>query len=48
MSLPDAQYESLSAMDDPANMATLQEVGARAAKRQILGEDFPASFDLAG
>lgn len=46
MSLPETKYESLSAMDDPANMATLQEVGARAAKQQLLKEDFPASFDL--
>jgi predicted acylesterase/phospholipase RssA len=47
MNLPDAKYESLSAMDDPANMATLQEVGARAAKQQLLDGDFPANFDLA-
>jgi len=48
MDLPEARYESLSAMDDPANMATLQEVGRRAAKQQVIGEDFPAIFDLPG
>jgi hypothetical protein len=48
MDLPETQYESLSAMDDPANMATLQEVGRRAAKQQVIAEDFPANFDLPG
>lgn len=48
MDLPETKYESLSAMDDPANMATLQEVGARAAKQQVVAEDFPATFDLPG
>jgi hypothetical protein len=48
MTLPDALSENLSAMDDPANMATLQEVGARAAKQQLLNGDFPATFDLPG
>ena len=47
MTLPDALSENLSAMDDPANMATLQEVGARAAKQQLSNGDFPATFDLA-
>jgi uncharacterized protein len=46
--LPDAKFESLSAMDDPANMPTLQDVGARAAKQQVRGEDFPSNFDLVG
>ena len=36
----------LSAMDDPANMPTLQDVGARAAKQQVRGEDFSSNFDL--
>ena len=35
-------------MDDPANMPTLQDVGARAAKQQVHGEDFPSNFDLVG
>ncbi len=35
-------------MDDPANMPTLQDVGARAAKQQVRGEDFPSNFDLVG
>jgi hypothetical protein len=37
---------ALSAMDDPANMATLQDIGIRAAKRQVRAEHFPANFDL--
>jgi hypothetical protein len=45
-SLPDKLIESLSAMDDPDNMNTLQEVGARAAQQQIRPSDFPGSFDL--
>lgn len=36
----------LSAMDDPANMTTLEGIGARAAKQQVRSEDFPSSFDL--
>jgi predicted acylesterase/phospholipase RssA len=47
----DLTYESekisgLSAMDAPENMTTLQEIGARAAERQVRGADFPAVFDL--
>ncbi len=41
-----AAFETLS-MDDPANMPTLQDIGARAAKQQVRGEDFPSNFDLA-
>jgi hypothetical protein len=48
MSLADEKIASLSAMDDPDNMQTLQEVGARAAKQQVRPEDFPANFDLTG
>ena len=48
MALPDDKVETLSVMDDPNNMATLQEVGARAAKQQVRGEDFPSNFDLVG
>ena len=44
--LPDAKFESLSAMDDPANMPTLQDIGARAARQQVRGEDFSSNFDL--
>jgi hypothetical protein len=33
-------------MDDPANMATLQDIGARAARQQVRGEDFSSNFDL--
>jgi hypothetical protein len=29
-------------------MPTLQDVGARAAKQQVHGEDFPSNFDLVG
>jgi hypothetical protein len=46
MGLADDQIEALSAMDDPDNMTTLQEVGARAAKKQIRVQDFPANFHL--
>jgi predicted acylesterase/phospholipase RssA len=46
MSLPAEQIESLSAMDDPKNMKTLQEVGSFAAVRQIRPGDFPEGFDL--
>src|SRR6185503_8591034 len=47
VSVPDEKVESLSAMDDPDNMKTLQEVGAKAAKRLARPTDFPSSFDLA-
>ncbi len=33
-------------MDDPANMTTLQGIGAKAAKQKVRGEDFPSNFDL--
>lgn len=46
MQLDATKIEGLSVMDDPANMATLQEVGARAAKQQVRAGDFPAGFDL--
>jgi hypothetical protein len=46
ISLPDKLIESLSAMDDPDNMNTLQEIGAKAAKQQIRPSDFPGKFDL--
>lgn len=46
LKLDDAAVGSLSAMDDPDNMTTLQDIGARAAKRQVGCEDFPANFDL--
>jgi hypothetical protein len=42
----DEKVAGLSAMDAPDNMTTLQEIGARAAERQVRGEDFPANFDL--
>ena len=48
MSLHDDKIEELSAMDDPDNMTTLQDVGARAAKQQVRTEDFPSNFDLIG
>lgn len=47
MSLPDKKMENLSAMDDPENMATLQEIGAKAAKQQVRAGDFLTHFDLA-
>ena len=46
MQLDATKVEDLSVMDAPANMATLQEVGSRAATQQVRAEDFPASFDL--
>jgi hypothetical protein len=42
----DEKVEGLSAMDDPDNMTTLQEIGTRAAKRQVSADDFPTNFDL--
>jgi hypothetical protein len=45
--LPDKKLENLSAMDDPENMETLQEVGAKAAKQQIRAADVLKAFDLA-
>jgi hypothetical protein len=44
----DEKVEGLSAMDDPGNMKTLQEIGAKAAKQQLRTEDFPSNFDLVG
>ena len=38
--------ESLSAMDDAANMPLLEELGERAARQQLHAGDFPAVFDL--
>jgi hypothetical protein len=35
-------------MDDPGNMKTLQEIGAKAAKQQLRTGDFPSNFDLVG
>jgi hypothetical protein len=46
ISLPDKKMENLSAMDDPENMKTLQEVGAKAAQEQIRAADFSKAFDL--
>jgi uncharacterized protein len=48
MEFDDEKVEGLSAMDDPGNMKTLQEIGAKAAKRQLRAEDFPSNFDLVG
>jgi len=42
----DGKVAGLSVMDAPDNMTTLQEIGVRAAERQVRGEDFPANFDL--
>jgi Patatin-like phospholipase len=46
MAFDDEKVEGLSAMDDPGNMKTLQEIGAQAAKQQLRAEDFPSNFDL--
>jgi predicted acylesterase/phospholipase RssA len=48
MEFDDEKVEGLSAMDDPGNMKTLQEIGAKAAKQQLRTEDFPSNFDLFG
>jgi hypothetical protein len=48
MEFDDEKVEGLSAMDDPGNMKTLQEIGAKAAKQQLRTEDFPSNFDLVG
>lgn len=46
MSFADEKIANLSAMDDPDNMKTLQEIGAKAAKQEMRAEDFPSGFDL--
>jgi predicted acylesterase/phospholipase RssA len=46
MTLSDQQIEALSAMDDPENMALLQQIGALAAQQRVCPEDFPSHFDL--
>jgi uncharacterized protein len=48
MAFDDEKVEGLSAMDDPGNMKTLQEIGAKAAKQQLRAADFPSNFDLVG
>jgi len=48
MEYEDEKVEGLSAMDDPGNMKTLQEIGTKAAKQQVRAEDFPSNFDLLG
>lgn len=48
MTFADEKIETLSAMDAPDNMKTLQEIGAKAAKHQLRSENFPSSFDLVG
>jgi len=48
MEFDDEKIEGLSAMDDPGNMKTLQEIGTKAAKQQVRAEDFPSNFDLVG
>ena len=40
------KVESLSAMDDPGNMALLKELGELAAKEQVRAGDYPGVFDL--
>lgn len=40
------RIESLSAMDDPENMAVLHRLGVLAAETDIRAEHFPAGFDL--
>ena len=45
--VPADAVASLSAMDDPGNMALLRELGELAGRQRIRGADFPAAFDLA-
>jgi predicted acylesterase/phospholipase RssA len=40
------EIESLSAMDDPANMNVLEKLGRLAAEKQIADDHFAARFDL--
>ncbi len=44
--LSDEAIESLSAMDEPNNLATLKELGDLAAVQGVRAEDFPTNFDL--
>jgi len=46
VTLADEKIEELSAMDDPDNMAILQQIGAKAANQSVHIEDFPSHFDL--
>jgi len=46
LQLDAAKIEGLSAMDDPANMPILEEIGARGAAQQIRSQDFPSNFNL--
>jgi len=44
--LTQKEIESLSAMDEPANLETMKELGELAASRQVRDEDFHHHFDL--
>ena len=44
--LSDEEVESLSAMDEPANLGRLQTLGEMAAAQQVVERDFDAGFDL--
>ena len=48
VSLSEADAAGLCAMDNPANVAQLAKVGARAADRQVRSEHFPGGFDIVG
>ncbi len=41
------KIDEIAAMDNPANMDELANLGRRAAQRQVKEEHFPAAFDLA-
>ncbi len=44
--LSDEEVESLSAMDEPANLGRLPTLGEMAAAQQVVERDFDAGFDL--
>lgn len=46
LKLADKTLKSLSKMDVPANMPTLEKIGRVAGEKMISKEDFPAGFDL--
>jgi len=46
ISRPDDQWKHLAAMDEPANLRALAELGKQSAEAQLLPEHFTAAFDL--
>jgi hypothetical protein len=45
--LPPEKIEEIRRMDDPSNMNDVQDLGRRAAAKQVLSDHLPSAFDLA-